>query len=753
MQRLVAPVLKKYMQGRFKLKIFGQYALADIKYQDLYGFAFKDVERGGYSRERLLLPEDDEYKLIDDDQRALLDYLNAEFKSWFVGENAYANQLATLNDKGEKVSVLQLLNRGKNEDEKFEWYPGWFPKIMKTIAEVNYEYGVRALTGKSPSEVEGVFGANIVGAFTAGALREKARRKLTYYKEDEFEMYTEDNMALPFRHLGSSKMENGREYTNNLMFAFDGFVKSATYRQHMDPVYSAGQALKQFLQMKTTAKGQPMFQNTVAFLEKKLIGDILGRRMRKKYSRLPMTVGQWDVHVDKIIEMMIGWTSATVMWLRPLQGGGNGVHAALLTWRESIKGSIATKFKDVEGDMIDMTLKDRVFADKIYFTEFLRHVFEGKMWEDKMWLLAERLQYIPDNFDYATNQRFLLSTRNAMVNQSSMYLFHAKPEEYVSLTTMVAQLHHLKNPKTGKSLWDSYAVEPDENGVKVLVWKGGVRGLLKKGSGVTATYEEITELTSLESAKLKKVHERMQGGYRKEEAANIELYVMGKAFIQFKKYLPRLLMNTYHGKRFEVQLGTLRDFGERKDGENVYEWVARMNEGRWRTVINAVMALTKYGNRDYKWKNLSTEQKQNIVDAIIVMGMMGMAWGGYAALFRDEDDDDTFKKWWFNYLNRNLTQQYNPLDLLHTLESASRPVSLARSYKAVTGLVNMLHATANLTIGNEAAAFTQEGHLKGWNELQRSIPYLASYYDFMYKMEHNKTLEPWFVSKFENKWR
>jgi hypothetical protein len=59
----------------------------------------------------------------------------------------------------------------------------------------------------------------------------------------------------------------------------------------------------------------------------------------------------------------------------------------------------------------------------------------------------------------------------------------------------------------------------------------------------------------------------------------------------------------------------------------------------------------------------------------------------------------------------------------------------------------------HLTVGNEAEAFTQEGHLKGWNELQRSIPYLASYYDFTYKMQHNKSLEPWFVSRFENKWR
>jgi hypothetical protein len=61
-----------------------------------------------------------------------------------------------------------------------------------------------------------------------------------------------------------------------------------------------------------------------------------------------------------------------------------------------------------------------------------------------------------------------------------------------------------------------------------------------------------------------------------------------------------------------------------------------------------------------------------------------MMYGGYLALFRDEDDDDTLKKWWYNYLVNNLTQQYNPIDLLHTLESASRPGSTAHRRAAMS---------------------------------------------------------------------
>jgi len=210
-------------------------------------------------------------------------------------------------------------------------------------------------------------------------------------------------------------------------------------------------------------------------------------------------------------------------------------------------------------------------------------------------------------------------------------------------------------------------------------------------------------------------------------------------------------------------LGYYKQTGERieitdpvtgqKRMENVYEWIQRMNEGRWRTVVNALLAVLHFGNRDYKWSKLSDEQKQNVIDATLSIGLLIMAYTSYLMIFQDEDDDDTMKKWYYNYLVNNLNQQYNPMDLLNTLESASRPVSFSRAVKATQGFANFMMATANLMVGNEAAAFTQDGHLKGWIELQRSLPYISSYYDFINKMQHNKTLEPWWVNKFENKWR
>ncbi|NJL44544.1 MAG: hypothetical protein HC945_04520, partial [Nitrosarchaeum sp.] len=697
------------MKGKLRIKMGGYDRIANVNYAELFAFAFKEEMRGGYMRERLLNKSDTEWASLTDDQKKVLSFLNDKFSQWFVGPGSYLNETGG-KLAGRPASWLELFNFGKSEDMQQKWYDGWFPKVIKTYEEVNYEEGARVL-GKPVGKGD-VAGANIVGKFSRNTIREKIKRRLTWYVDDTFEMFSDVKMSLPIKYMDNFKVMNEKNYTHNLEFMFDRFNKSMLHKKHMDEVYTTGQALKQFLLMKKEGNGQPMFENTVGFLEKKLILDIQNRIKKPKYSKTPITITRyWDpveqkyhdynLDLDKVIMGMNNWTSATIMWLRPLQGGGNGLHAKMLTYREGLKGTIASRFAHIDGDAIDFTVKDNAWADKTYFNSFLVDSMFGRLDQNKLWLLARKLNYLPDNYDYATNRRFLLSTRNQALDKSSMYMFHSKPEEYVSLTTMAAQMHHLKHPGNGKSLWDNYEVQ-QRDGIWDVHWVGGVRGYEKIGKGEASQLRPMTELNSHEIAKLKKVHERMQGGYRKEEAANLEIYVMGKSMIQFKKYLPRLIMNAVGSKKEVVDLGYYRKLAEtRKDpntGEQlpVYEWVRRLNEGRWRTLANFVLQSMKLAGPEYKWSNMSSEQKQNIIDAQLTLGMWALMTGVYLGLFYDEDDDDTFKKWWRNYLVLNLSQQYNPLDLLHTLESASRPVALARMYKLTESFTMMLVATGDL---------------------------------------------------------
>jgi len=79
-----------------------------------------------------------------------------------------------------------------------------------------------------------------------------------------------------------------------------------------------------------------------------------------------------------------------------------------------------------------------------------------------------------------------------------------------------------------------------KTGQKTLKWTGGVRGEVVRSSGDTEYTEKLMGLDSKEQAKIRKVHERLQGGYRKDEATLLEVYAVGKMFVHLKKYFPRL---------------------------------------------------------------------------------------------------------------------------------------------------------------------------------------------------------------------
>jgi len=105
----------------------------------------------------------------------------------------------------------------------------------------------------------------------------------------------------------------------------------------------------------------------------------------------------------------------------------------------------------------------------------------------------------------------------------------------------------------------------------------------------------------------------------------------------------------------------------------------------------------------------------------------------YSMVFGATSDDDARKKWFKMYMLDNLAQQYNPIDQLRTLSNVT-PVGLAKAFKAGVGISTMSFALMDLGMGDMEGAYTQKGDLRGWTEVQKSIPYYASYYDFFKKL-------------------
>ena len=724
-------------------------------YKKIFEFAYKEFDNNGSAQLRLKHRDLDgeEFLSLSQAQRDYLDFLNKHYASYFEGKNAYANEKVTyIFEKGvmKPASILESFNKDLQEHEKFHYYKGWFPKAQKEESEMIFEAG------------EGNY---LKGLIDKKFIKDMLHRSLTYYLENKFEGRTHATMVLPLKYMGSKNIDNKREYTYNLEFSFDRFTNAIEYKKHMDPVYAFGEGVRAWLDMQKDGD-QPMYANTIKMFEKKLTSDVLGRTIRQQLIRKPLRM-PWnayedrEIRADALLMLMKNWTSATLMWLKPFTGGGNGINAMMLQHKDSLKGTISAKIFGIEQDAIDTTLADSLFADKVYFSEFIPHAITGNLNRDKAWLLMRKLRYLPDNFDFKSSEKWLLSTRNKMISQSSMYAFHRIPEEFTSMITMISQLKHLKHPNDKfdngkpKSIWDCYDVVKLENGEYDVVWTAGSRGKLKSGIGTMATYTDIKELIPQEIAKIKKVYEKLQGGYRKEEAAAIEVYVLGKIWINLKKFYPRLLLNAFASRRNELDMGYLKKTADRMEGEDIYVWMQRVNESRFRVLGKFFLATASGGmmKPQYKWSNMPPELKQHVIDAHITLGIWALAYVGYLKMFGDDKDDDTLKLWWKMYLMDNFIQQYSPKELLKIGVQGFQPVPLVRAMQTVDAFSKMTAAAWEVSLGDAEKAFTLQGDLKGWNQFKKSIPLFASYTDFIRRVEKSEDLTRILQMDQFSKWR
>ncbi len=92
-----------------------------------------------------------------------------------------------------------------------------------------------------------------------------------------------------------------------------------------------------------------------------------------------------------------------------------------------------------------------------------------------------------------------------------------------------------------------------------------------------------------------------------------------------------------------------------------------------------MLNLLHMTNREnYKWKNLSPQQKADVMDAVTTLGMWASMYAGYLALFADADEDDSWAKIYSRIMN-DFSQQYNGWELGKNIFYNSTPVSARKT--------------------------------------------------------------------------
>lgn len=697
----------------------------------LFNFAWTPSENG---MTMVLVHKDthpDLYNSLTENQKKVLDLFHKTTAEFFVGKDALMNRV--VNEHGtNKFTNLDTLNKRyqKVSGKKFQYHKGLTPRYYMTLKEVMTEHGL----------------------FSQKGLKYIYDKYLTFRIENTWDEWSNEDDIIPVKGMPNDYNTQEDMYTKNLEVMFDKFIRNMVLKDKMDYVYAVGQGIRTYLKMERN--GSKMYKNALKFLEDKLLMDILNQvnqtRLTSKMIQTPtvklpvVTVGSDKkpkdpgsgfkaISLHKLIISLKNLTSASIMWLQPVNGTRNGVFISLINAKDSIRNSLVdSQLEGVEKDFVDFTIKDMLFAHGQVMNMYKDSMI-GDVRRNKVYIMAKKLDYLPDNYDWASNENELLTGDMTLLRESTMYMFHTIPEEFNALVIMVAQLNRMKiKTENGtKTMWEAYGQPKDKgNGVYDVDWEGGIRGYNKRGDIV----EPITELDGLEIRKLKRVYQRMHGNYRSDERAALEAYAIGQVLIQFRKFLGAIIFGSFGSSRYDQTLGAYQPLKDKdgnvvmKDGKPVMEWVGRMIEGRFRVLAKHMASWLPVLNysKKYSWAELSPDQKAQVIDAYVTAGFAIMMFAAMGMIFGDDDERDSFRLW-VEVIFQNSTQHWNVVDQLRAVRQP--PATLEKAYQFMVGSSEMFWGLYSMSVGDSESAFTQEGKFKGWARTQKTIPFFNSLYN------------------------
>jgi hypothetical protein len=734
---LLLPIYNSYLNrtGKKSISTITRNMLVDVVAFDktnpsksLYGFAFKKrtyTDDNSAHYYDLVTEKDQEWNALQPEEKTFLKFVQDEFEG-FLGDKGMLDEVVTYSHNGRPMTNRDLINYGRKNDNPFKHTRSFYPRAPITKQEANQKYPL----------------------FSAEYWKYFYERHLTMFYEDVFEMQSVNYDALPIKYLGNDYIINNENFSYNIEQAFSKFMRNMIVKKHLDPIYAYGKGLQYYYDLKSSDSKQ--HKNASEFLRDKLMLDIQDRKYRdveffKKKIKIPTTretkdgkIIQYDKSIS-LVKVLLGlrnFSSASIMWLMPLNGIRNGIFINMLTTKRAVSEKVASSVFGVSNNNIDFELADlrKSWKDT---RQLIGDMILNKQDSNKLFLLAKKLGYLPDNYYWTTNSSELLTVsdnlRTLPTNPSLMYWFHTMPEELNAMIIMGAQMHNMKL-KDGSSLWDHYKVVTNEQGISTVEWDGTVRGIIKTKEGS----KELTELDARETRKLKRVYQEMHGGYRREERTAMEAYIFGEVLLQFRKYVPALLKSILGSKRTDASIGKYVFNGDPNSQQDYIEWMSRVNEGRWRILLKHLVASLGHGKlNEYRFNNMDDNSKKMLIDTYITFSTFAVLLAASALFFGDADDDDSFKKY-VDVIIQNYSQTVNPMDIGRNFITG--PASWKKSYEAVQAY-RVFSWNSLLFLTGDEDALTQDGVIKGWINTKRSLPYFSSVYSFQRFFENAESLE------------
>lgn len=699
-----------------------------------------------YKGDRLYHSEDAEYNHFTKAQKNFLDFVNKSIGMFFddklasydnIAEptKALANRTITFTYVGNKkvnVSNLDLFN-GKyspNSRPEFKYYKGFFPKHPPQLYDITNKYKL----------------------FSPQMLKFIYNRNFTHYYEMVFDRWNASREAIPMKYLDNDHITDTGSYTMNLELSVDNFVKQYFYKLHLDEVFAYGTGLKLYLDFKARAGNGVSFDRLKDYIEDSVNLHILGKKsMNMDFSSRSFGMvkekGYTQFSGVKFLRSVKNYFSGVTMWLKPVSGATNAIFANLVTLKEGLRNSITDKHGNASFSLNDLR---EGYAEAIKL--FGGDAFTGNFRNNKAWLLMEQTAYLPDNVDWYSSKNEMLTANNKLFTSKTLTLFHSLPEEVLATAMFVAQMKALKTKDASGneiSMWDAYSVVDNK-----IVYTGGSRGVRNVSPfSDQPNYKEVMGLEQEEVNAIKYLYEKIHGGYRPDERAAAEFYIFGELIMQLKRYLPSILKNVWASRGSRKTEGFFKKSVD-ENGKEILSWDSSIIEGRWRMLLGLLfnrLAIQSSGPGDkgskvreffglqfdetYDWDSLSEQQKEDLKDFAITSSLYFFMLLAGKAMW-DDDDKDTTKKLFYR-ITDDFGSYVSPIEILKNTINLSAPVTVKKSIALLDSSSKFFWSTMFYTAGMDDKALTRDGNFRGSKDLQRSIPFIASYHDIISKMEND----------------
>jgi len=686
-------------------------------FSDLIVTNIKVAEDGHNIATRGLITEaDDQWKNLTQAQKDLVIFMRTHMKNIF-NEVLVSGPGAVIDEiNGVPRTKLSIYNQ--NAGGNFQMSNSFIPKVGITSSELKFQ----AISG----------GVDAIKKY----LKHQVAKRLSMFYEENETGDLDKQYGIPIKYIGSSnKPHNPDIHTSNLELAFKTYMQHMINKKYYDSVYALGNSVKGFLQLQTDVHNNPINENSAKFLEYHMTRNLVGKLKdtddisRKKFKLFTNSNGK-NVYFSpmKASRILSSSFAASALWLKVPSATKNAMQAMWAVSKESLVNSLgSTSWGGIDVSKQDLSLKNhsKAYGD---WMSYQAASMKGEGKAHPVHVFVKTFRMFPEMSELGYKTRGMVSDGGTVWDVNNLSILYSYPEAMTTAVIAIDAMNSMKiqsGPYAGKSMWevyrDSVVVDPVSGEGKFELPADFTRGKLRMGDGVT---QELRELNFMEIQKLHAVVRRVKGGYRQEERSMIEATALGEMFMLFRRWLPTTILLAAKSKQYDYSIGTL----QKTEEEDVYEWQARLTEGKWRTmggfISNLVMKNQKNG---YNWADLSDMQKKNVIDFGITFSTWSMTSALVAAMFGDSDDEDSVRKF-ASDMNSRLTEQWNPISI--TKGFVQEPSVVKGVLELLQGLASLGMATAHMaTGGDDSNIYTKRGDIKGANQVLKYIPVESAFYD------------------------